>query len=98
MSIPELWIRIGVNPHYFGNLDSDLHVLKSKFRSFKGSKWSLGGPWTHILEAWRLKMELWMVCRTVVADSHHCDEVQDPGPHLSEESDPDSHLSEKMYP
>jgi hypothetical protein len=26
-----------------------------KFMSFKGSKWSHGGPWTLAMEAWRLK-------------------------------------------
>ncbi len=26
------------------------------------------------MEAWRLKMEAWRVCRPVVADSHHLDE------------------------
>ncbi len=30
-------------------------------------------------EAWRLKMEPWRVCRTVVVDSHHFDEKHDPG-------------------
>jgi hypothetical protein len=43
--------------------------------------------WTLTVEAWRLKMEPWMVCRPVVADSHHSDEKQDPNPHLSEKSD-----------
>jgi hypothetical protein len=45
------------------------------------------------MEAWRIKMEPWRVCRTVVADSHHFDEEQDPDPdpHLSEKLDPDLH-------
>ncbi len=37
-------------------------ALKSKFRSFRGSKWSHGG-------SWMLKMEAWRVCRPVIADS-----------------------------
>ncbi len=51
-------------------------ALKSKFRSFRGSKWSRGGSWK-----WRLKMEAWRAFRPVVADSHHLDEEQDPDPH-----------------
>jgi hypothetical protein len=39
------------------------------------------------MEAWRLKMEPWIFCRPVIADSHHFDE----------ELDPDLHLSEKVY-
>ncbi len=31
----------------------------SKSRSFKGSAWSFGGPWTLTMEAWRLKMGPW---------------------------------------
>jgi hypothetical protein len=31
-------------------------------------------------EGWRLKMELWMVFRPLVADSHHIDEEQNPNP------------------
>jgi hypothetical protein len=46
----------------------------------------LSGPWT-------LTMETWRVFRPVVADSHHFDEEQDPGPDTSEseKSDPDPH-------
>jgi hypothetical protein len=33
------------------------------------------------IEAWRLKMETWRLCRPVVADSHNLDEEQDPDPH-----------------
>jgi len=33
--------------------------IEVKIRVLKGSKWSLGGPWTHTVEAWRLKMEPW---------------------------------------
>ncbi len=29
------------------------------------------------VEAWRLKMETWRVCRSAVTDSHHFDEEQD---------------------
>jgi hypothetical protein len=45
-------------------------------------------------------MEPWMVCRPMVADLHHFDEEQDPGPHHSEESDPDPdpQQSEKRDP
>jgi hypothetical protein len=32
------------------------------------------------MEAMRLKMETWRVCRQVIADSHHLDEEQDPDP------------------
>jgi hypothetical protein len=49
-------------------------AIMSEFRSFRGSKWSLGGLWTITVEAWRLKMEPWRVCRPVVANSHHIDE------------------------
>jgi hypothetical protein len=30
------------------------------------------------MEAWRLKMKPWRVCRPMVADSHHFDEEQVP--------------------
>ncbi len=50
--------------HYFGKLDPDQDsgsALTSKFRSLRlrGSKWSLGEPWTLTIVAWRLKMEPW---------------------------------------
>jgi hypothetical protein len=45
--------------------------IKSKFRSFRGSICSLGGPWTLIMKALGRKMKPWRVCRTVVADLHH---------------------------
>jgi hypothetical protein len=32
------------------------------------------------MEAWRLIMELWRVCKPVVVDSHHFDEEQDSDP------------------
>jgi hypothetical protein len=43
-------------------------ACKSNFRSFRGSKWSLGGPW---MLALRLKMEPYThgIFLTVVADS-----------------------------
>jgi hypothetical protein len=43
------------------------------------------------MEALRLKMESWRVCKTVVADSQDFDEEQDPDqdPHQSDKSDPD---------
>jgi hypothetical protein len=63
--------------------------MKSKFRSFRGSKSNRGGPWTLKMEAWSLKMEPWMVCEPVVADSHLWDEKQDPDPHQFEKMDPD---------
>ncbi len=47
-------------------------ALESKFRSFRGSKWSCGEPWTFTVEPW-------MICRLVVVDKHHFDE--DPAPH-----------------
>jgi hypothetical protein len=66
--------------------------LKSKFRSFSGSKWSHAGPWTHSMEACRIKKIVpWRVCRPLVADSHHFDEEQDPDPHIGEKSDLDPH-------
>jgi hypothetical protein len=33
------------------------------------------------IEAWKLKMEPWRVCRPVIANSHHFDEEQDTDPH-----------------
>ncbi len=53
------------------------------------------GSWIRILirmESWirihnrgmEVKMEPWRVCRSVVADSHHLDEEQDPDPHMHE--------------
>jgi hypothetical protein len=50
---------------YFGKLDK---IQNSKFRSFIGSKWSCRGPWTLTMEAWRNKMESWMVYRPVIAN------------------------------
>jgi hypothetical protein len=47
--------------------------------------------WRLALEAWRLKMEPVRVCRSVIVDSHHIDEEEDPDPHQSEKSDPDPH-------
>jgi hypothetical protein len=41
------------------------------------------------MEAWRLKMEPWMICRPVIAESHYFDEEQDR--HYSEKLDPDLH-------
>ncbi len=43
------------------------------------------------MEAWRLKIEPWRVCKQVVADSHHFDEEQDLDPHQSEKLNPDPH-------
>jgi hypothetical protein len=58
-----------------------------------GSKWSLGGsvrvPWALIMDAWRLKMEPWRVCRPEIADSNLCDEEQEPDPQQSEKRDLD---------
>jgi hypothetical protein len=44
-------------------------ALKSEFRSFRGSKWTRGGPCT--LTSGGAKMEPCRVCRPVVADSYH---------------------------
>jgi hypothetical protein len=41
------------------------------------------------MEAWRLKIEPWMLYRLVIADSHHFEEELDP------DLDPDPH-SEKL--
>jgi hypothetical protein len=71
----QIWIRIRT---------------KVKIRSFKGSKLRLGGPWTHTVEAWRLKMEPWKFFSPVVAGSHHFDEKQDPDPD-PHKLDPDPH-------
>jgi hypothetical protein len=51
---------------------------KSKFMSFRGSKWSLGEPGHLKWRCWRLKMEPWRACAPVVADSNHFDKEQDP--------------------
>ncbi len=67
-----------MDPHYFLMLDP-APAFKSTFRSFRGSKKSRRRPWT-LLEAW-------MVCRPVVADSHHFDE--NPDPDECEKLDPD---------
>jgi hypothetical protein len=50
------------------------------------------------VEAWRLKMERWRVCRIVVTDLHHFYEDQDPDLHDSDKADPDPHLEEKLDP
>jgi hypothetical protein len=63
-------------------------ALKPKYRFFRGSKWSRDGPWSLIMDAWRLKMEACIVCRPVVANLHHLDEEQDPDPLLREKLDP----------
>jgi hypothetical protein len=47
--------------------------IKVKIQELKRLKWSLGGPWTHTIEMWRLKMEPRRFCRPVVADSHYFD-------------------------
>jgi hypothetical protein len=48
-----------MDPDYFGKLDPNPALegkagfgspLKSTFRSFRGSKWSPGGPWMLIIE------------------------------------------------
>jgi hypothetical protein len=71
------WIRI----HIRGKSGSGSRsALKSKFRSFRGSKWRYGGPLTLTMEAWRLKMEPWRVHRPVIVDSHDWWE-QEPDPH-----------------
>jgi hypothetical protein len=44
------------------------------------------------MQAWRLKIELWMVYRPADADSHNFDEEQHPDPHLGEKLDPDPDL------
>jgi hypothetical protein len=54
---------------------------------------------TLTMETRRLKIELWTVCRQVVADLHHFDDKQDPvpDPHLSEKfcPHPDPHVGEE---
>jgi hypothetical protein len=64
-------------------------ALKSKFKSFRGLKYSREWPWTLTMEAWRFKMEPWRVYRPVVADSHYFAEELDPDPHYSKKLDPD---------
>jgi len=88
-------------PRYFGKMDPDPHesekpagsALMSKFMSFSGSKRNHKGPWTLTMEAWRLRMQPLMFCRTVIA------EEQDPDPDLNENEnsdlDLDPHLSKK---
>ncbi len=53
--------------------------IEVKIRSFRGSKWSLGGP-----RAVDTQMEPWKFYSLVVAGSHHFDEKQDPDldPHM----------------
>jgi hypothetical protein len=52
------------------------------------------------MEAWRLKMEPWRVYITVVADSYHFDEEQDPDPqeagvkNIRGETAPDRHVTQ----
>jgi hypothetical protein len=59
---PHYFGNLDPDQNYFGNLDPDPHLhlsekagsgsaLKSKFRSFKDSKYSRGGPWTFTIEA-----------------------------------------------
>jgi hypothetical protein len=43
------------------------------------------------MEAWRLKMEPWRVCRPVVADPDLTEEEQDPDPHKCVKMFPDPH-------
>ncbi len=43
------------------------------------------------LVSWRFTMEVWRVCRPVIADLHHFDEEPDPDPHQSEKRDTDPH-------
>ncbi len=64
-------------------------ALKSKFRSFRGLKWSRG-RWQS-----RFKIEPWRFCRQFVADSHQVDEEQDPEPHWSKKVDPDPHWNDR---
>jgi hypothetical protein len=51
------------------------------------------------MEACRLNMDPWRVCKTLYrpafADSHHFDNEQDPDPQLSEKLDLDPHFSAK---
>jgi hypothetical protein len=54
--------------------------MKVKAQELRGSKWSRGGPWTLAMEAWRLRILSWRVCRPVVADSINFDKEQDPDP------------------
>jgi hypothetical protein len=50
----ENWIHIRIHMR----IKSWIRIrFKSEFRSFRGSKWSRGGPWTLTMEKWRLKIE-----------------------------------------
>ncbi len=49
------------------------------------------------MDAWRIKMKAWRVCRPVVANLHHFLEEQDPDPFKNENWVPEPHLSEKRY-
>jgi hypothetical protein len=70
-----------VDLHYFRKLEPDPHKIQSS-GVVEALKWSHGGPWTTLtIYKWRLKMELWKICRLVVADSHLFDEKHDPDPH-----------------
>jgi hypothetical protein len=60
-------------------------ALKSKFRSFKSSKWRPGGPihqWSQTLTRIRVRIKV---------------KGLDPDPHLSEKMDPDPDKSEKGW-
>jgi hypothetical protein len=69
------WISI-----IFGScIHADLYYSEKLQRFFRGSQmvpWRTKGDRGR--SKWRLKMEPWRVCRTVVADSHHFDEEQYP--------------------
>jgi hypothetical protein len=63
--------KIETVQYFTGPYSGSRSALKSKFRSFRGK-----------MAAWGLKMAVWRVCRSVVADSHHLDhEEQDLDPH-----------------
>jgi hypothetical protein len=61
------------DPHQSEKLDLDLDP-----DPHQSQKEDPNGQWTLTIEASRLKMEPWEVCRPV--DSHYSDEKQDPDP------------------
>jgi hypothetical protein len=66
-----IWIRIRIR------VKSQVRI-KVKIYELEWLKMEPGRAVDAHKEAWRLKMEPWRVCRTVVVDSQHFDEKRDP--------------------
>jgi hypothetical protein len=61
------WIRIRIS-------------IKVKTQELQRIKMKLWRALVLTMDAWRLRMEPWRVCRPVAADSHSMDEEQVPDP------------------